>query len=249
MALALQPLDGMNPGIYPLLLGGLAQQRRLEVVANNLANLQTSGFKRDVPLFRMVAPSPQQGNLLPPELVYVAFEGIQIDLGPGPIQHTGVPLDLAIDGPGFFVVQGPEGPRYTRAGHFQMDAGGQVVTPDGLPLLGEGGPIVIPPGREVTIDPEGRVLVDGVEVDRLRIVELDPETLQKEGEGLFRGEGERPAEGYRILQGALEGSNVDPFREMVQMIEALRGFEAYRKALNTLDDLERRIQEVGRVER
>lgn len=230
-------------GLFLALSGATVQERRLEMIANNLANLNTTGFKREIALFDAWVPNGVAKTIGPQ---YGLLRGIATDFSSGPLRRTGAPLDIAIEGEGFFVVQTPQGNRFTRDGHFTLDAEGRLVTQKGMPVLGTGGGITLPAGS-VSIDPEGRVSVRGtevgaqpIEVDTLQVVRFeDPSRLRKVGDGLLSA-GEIFPAGFpeaRLLQGALEGSNVDPIQEMVSMIEVLRLYEAAQKAIQISDDL------------
>ncbi len=220
----------------------------LEVISHNLSNLQTPGFKRHVLSFEneeYQTSETERGFSIRPQK-------LTLDLSQGPIKATGNPLDLAISGDGFFVVQTPMGERFTRKGDFSFDRNGFLVTKEGFQVLGEGGPIEIGRGREIVINESGQVIVDGELIDTLRIVTFSKEAqLIPEGNGLIRVEkGELVAsENFSVKQGFLEDSNVSPIEEMVRLINAVRLFEAYQKALQTsFEDLSRKlIQEVIRV--
>ncbi len=244
----------MNKGIYPVLSGGIAQERRLDILTNNLANLRTTGFKKDYPTFMVETPATDlpvvnQGlNPLGRDQFFVGMEGSFTDYSPGTIQQSGNTLDLAIEGDGFFVVETPEGPRYSRSGNFTLDGGGQLITLEGEPVSGENGPIILPAEGKIEVDGEGRVSVNGSEINRLRIVDFPhPYELKKISANLFAAEGEVPAENYRVLQGAIESSNVNGLKEMTSLIEVLRAYESYQKAMRSLDELTEKANEVGRV--
>jgi flagellar basal-body rod protein FlgG len=219
-----------------------------EVISHNLSNLQTPGFKRHVLSFEneeFEKSETEKGFLIRPTK-------LTLDLSQGLLKPTGNPLDLAISGEGFFVVQTPRGERFTRKGDFSLDRNGFLVTNEGFQVLGEGGPIEIGRGREVVINERGEVTVDGEVIDTLRIVTFSKEArLIPEGNGLIRAEGGEvlPAEGFSVKQGFLEGSNVSPIEEMVRLMNLIRLFEAYQKALQTsFEDLSRKlIQEVIKV--
>ncbi|MFZ5861405.1 MAG: flagellar basal-body rod protein FlgF [Nitrospirota bacterium] len=241
-------------GAYPVLSGAMAQEKRLELITNNLANLNTTGFKRDHAVFGVVqaagaglvgAETPSAE--VPP--VFNALAMVATDFGPGAIRTTGDPLDLAIDGEGFFVVETPNGPRYTRDGHFTLDTEGRVVTMSGYPVLGSGGAITLPVGT-VAVDSDGRMTVDGAEVDTVRVVEVsDPTRLRKVGDNVFEGGGQSETEVVgRIRPGALESSNVNPVAEMTAMIEVMRLYEAAQRAIQTTDAVVgKAVNEVGRT--
>lgn len=259
MAQALLNLSNriMNKGIYPALSGGVAYEKLLSIIANNVANINTSGFKADRPVFRVDTPplSPPVSPIpLHPSSVngeaggfFTEIDGLFTDFSVGGIKQTGSALDMAIDGDGFFVVNTPEGIRYTRSGNFTLDTSGMLTTADGYMVMGENGPIILEPGR-IVIDSEGRITVNGSEVNRLKIVDFEkPYSLEKEHGNMFAGSGEMIAEGYSILQGAIELSNVNPVKEMASMIEVLRGYESYQKMITTMDDASAKANEVGRV--
>ncbi len=247
--------------IYPVLSGALAQEKRLEVITNNLANINTAGFKKDQPLFEGMAllsemsAGPNGGTT--PSPTFETLSQIHTDFTPGSIRRTGEPLDLAIDGEGFFAVQTPRGVRYTRGGSFTIDAQGQIATHDGFPLLGSGGPIIVPPGA-IQVDPEGRLSVKGTEVgaqstdiDTLPLYRFsDRSQLKKTGQTLFEAVGGSaiPYPEGRINQGALEESNVNPVEEMVAMITVMRLYESAQKAIQTADEVASKTSnEVGRL--
>ncbi|HHY97495.1 MAG TPA: flagellar basal-body rod protein FlgF [Firmicutes bacterium] len=276
----------MLRGLYAAASGMLARGIWQDITANNLANLTTPGFKRDFPIFKTFADMlasritdivPDRADLKSPGLMRLNyrervpigtlgmgtdFEGIATDLSQGPLVETGNPLDLAIDGDGFFVVQTPAGERYTRSGSFSLDNLGHLVTQEGFMVMGENGPIALPihgpqaiKGIEVT--ETGAILVSGKPVAQLRIVRFqNPIDIVKEGNGLFRlAQGTAVAQvqpqpaGFSLMvkQGFLEMSNSDPITELVSMIECLRAYETNQKAIAFFDQtLEKAVNEVGR---
>jgi len=224
---------GMSEGIEAM----RAQEERMNQIANNLANVDTVGYKREEVtfwemLFDTADRRPRVGKAL-----RVITDGRQ-----GPTVHTGNPFDLLIDGEGFFRVQTPNGVRYTRAGNFTTDATGQLVTQDGYPVLGTAGTIVVG-HRDFTVDSNGDVRIDGELVNRLEVVAFDdPTSLEKEGGNLFRpaagGGAERPAADYQVIQGALEQSNVNTAIEMTEMIDLQRAYQAQQKVIHTIDEID-----------
>ncbi|RMG16455.1 MAG: flagellar hook basal-body protein [Planctomycetota bacterium] len=215
-------------------------QRRQEAIAHNLANANTVGFKRILVTLSSSRPDGGPGATEAPPVVQVR-EGV--DFRQGDLVRTGAPLDLALDGEGLFAVETPAGERYTRAGNFQRNAEGLLVTPSGHPVLGEGGsPIRLGDGAldEVRVDSSGRVAAPGGSV-RLRLVKFPPATLLPAGEGLFRpraGASPEPAE-VAVRQGYRERSNANPIDELLGLIEVQRSFEAAQRsvqaALRTLE--------------
>lgn len=235
----------MSGGMYLAAAGALIQQQRLEVLANNVANINTAGYKGDQFIFQIPEGEDARSFETP-------FGGIQTlspyappfatftDFRQGALQHTGNPLDMAINGDGFFSIQTPGGIQYTRQGSFALDAEGVLTTPDGYPVLGEGGVITFEEGT-VEIDAEGNVFVDGDEVDRLRIAGFpNGDGLKKAGEGRFvplePQAGRQHPDNTTLSQGYIEAANVNPVRAMTEMIETSRMFEAYQKVITSADE-------------
>jgi flagellar basal-body rod protein FlgG len=224
---------------------GARAERLLTVVSHNLANAATAGFKRElVNLWRLPPEAPHQAA------AYV--DVICRDLGQGAMQVTGGDTDLAIDGPGFFKVETPQGVRYTRNGAFGLNADRQLVTKEGYLVLGKGGPVTLNAlDQQFAIDEEGGVHLDNSLADQILVVDFDhPQDLRPQGQTYFAlgpeaGE-EREARGARVLQGMLEASNIDPVSESVKLITIQRGFEAYLKVLETFTANDRKVvEEVG----
>ena len=246
----------MNAAMYKVLSGAITQMRRLEVVSENLANVNTIGHKGGHVAFAEILAGVSQ----PKERAggFVAVGEQRIDFSQGPMQQTENPLDLAIDGDGFFVIETPRGTRYTRQGNFTRDADGTVVTALGDPLLGESGPLQVT-GKDVQITPEGLVVSGGEEVGKIQVVRFaNPHILSKEGHGLFRGAdgtaqsasapSEEPQEGFSVLQGFVEEANITPLDAMVSLITTQRQFEVYTRAMKTMDAAtERVLTEVARL--
>lgn len=229
--------------------GMLMQQRRLDIAANNLANLNTVGFKKDKVFFHQLAkalaePGETDENRVPGTS--------SVDFSPGALQHTGNSLDVAIDGEGFFVIQTPEGNYYTRAGNFHLDSEGRLVTPDGYPVVTDGGELQIA-GGNATMNERGEVIVNGQSVGRLRVVRFEDLTrLERVGDAYYKtngsGEEDIPPEKINLRIGYLELSNVNPIMEMIHMIEINREFELGQKAINTQDQtLDKLINQAGRI--
>jgi flagellar basal-body rod protein FlgF len=225
------------------LLVGLSRQvalhRELDVISNNVANLNTTGFKGDGAVFEkylMPLARDNQFSGADSRLNFVQDRATWLDLSQGPIQQTGNPLDVAIDGNGYLTVQTPRGERYTRNGALQINATGELVTTEGFKVLGESGPIVFQNSdRDVTINPDGSIRVregSSAKTDssrgKLRLVDFDrPQQLQKDGSSTFlanAGVQPRPAAGAKIVQGAVEKSNVKGVMEMTRLIEVTRSY-------------------------
>ena len=243
----------MERGLFIAATGMLANQLRQDVIANNLANATTAGYKGDravqqafpAMLLQQVQTGQQIGSLsLGTRVADVVTDGSQ-----GAIRNTGNAYDLAIAGDGFFSVQAATGVRYTRDGSFSVDAKNQLVTARGEPVLDKNDrPITIPPGNDrATIDEQGNVIANGRTVATLAVTVLDPQTLRKQGDDLYQGTPQRGDAQGRVEQGYLEQSNVNSVREMVDLIETMRSFEASQKVTQSLDETLGKAIEVGRL--
>src|SRR5882757_499060 len=211
----------------------IALQRELDVVANNIANLNTNGFKADQVVFQehlmpLARANQFRGN--DKQVSFVQDRATWLDLSQGPVEPTGNPLDVAISGNGYLTVQTPRGERYTRNGALQINGTGQLVTSEGNPVLGEAGPIQFQPGdRQVTISLDGTISVrEGTsktdsQRGTLRLVALDGgQQLQKDGSSTFTTTGggqPQPTKTSRVVQGSIEKSNVRGVIKMSRMIE------------------------------
>ncbi|WP_421900955.1 flagellar basal-body rod protein FlgF [Maridesulfovibrio sp.] len=253
----------MRSSIFSALFGAMSNEHRIDISANNLANVNTTGFKRDNCAFQdtfirfahdYVAdakPYLRDKDQLP-EAKIMARPRLSeevIDMSQGSFQKTGNPLDLAIRGDGFFKVQKNGETLLTRNGVFTLSSEGTLVTEQGYPVMANGGEVNLPPRSRVAVDGEGVIFADGQEVGRLDFVQpADYRALKKQGENLFINEGgEIPAEG-EVAQGYIEKSNVEVVNEMVAMIECQRSFEMYQKMITTTDQLDQKvIQQVGRA--
>lgn len=259
----------MIRGFYAAAAGMVAQLTRQEVVANNLANVNTPGFKRDVTPLIAGRELPTAGDFHGTLSVasrtgshrwFIGTVGTGSlvdqsipDLSQGPLRQTGNELDLALHGDAHFIVQGYAGETlYTRVGSFSRDGEGRLVSPEGFLLVGQEGPIVLPPG-EVRVDEDGAVLLDGQVVDQIKLTAFAPDTpYRKVGFNVFVPEDpdEAPLEQVSVLvkQGYLEGSNVDPAESMTEMMSIMRAYEANQRILQMQDQaLERAVNDLGRV--
>lgn len=227
--------------MYTATAGRSAIHTQMQVIANNLANMNTSGFKAERILFEKEAQEvgmlneSMSDDISNPKNMptdeFVKLAGTYTDFSTGEIQVTRNPLDVAIDGEGMFVVNTPQGERYTRSGEFNLDSQGRLVTSGGFPVQGQGGDIIIT-GSNVAIADNGEVTVNGKLVGQLRLVTLDPQTAVRQERQLFAaGPGSSPQEvtDVRVRGGALESSNVNAVRELTDMIFAARLFEAMDK--------------------
>jgi len=246
----------MDSGLYTAYSGLRATADALDVVSNNLANVNTTGFKGDETFLRIFnhAATAAGAGPLDSALNDSSFiRGTVSNFQPGVMKATGNELDVSIEGTGFLVVQGPSGLYYTRNGNLHLNGEGGLVTAEGFPVLGENGPIRLPSGR-VVISAAGDIEVGGANVERLKVVDFkDKHVLEKVGNSLFRSLGPEgtPLERgqLNIRQGTLEQSNVNPVKEMMLMIDVMRRFEALQKTIftmmNTVND--RSINQIGRI--
>lgn len=247
----------MSGGMYLAASGAMVQQLRLEMLANNVANINTIGYKGEKSVFRVdvqdgVPAGPEGSSEVQPLSPYAPPFYAVVDFSQGAIRQTGNPLDVAINGDGFFSIQTPEGLQYTRQGSFTLDPNGVLVTPDGFPVLGEGGPITIEAGS-LEIDMQGNVLLDGDAVDQLQLTAFDDlGVLKKAGNGRFvvtdqNIQGQTP-ENTTVSQGYLETANVNPVQAMTEMIETSRAFEAYQKVIQSVDEAtSKSINDIGKT--
>ena len=225
----------MPEGIYLALSGAVAQEQALEIVSNNLSNASTTGFKQADLGFREALADAQQQS------AGVSATRIVTDFGNGAIQKTGRALDVAQTGPGFFVVQTPNGARYTRSGALAVSADGVLGSLDGLPILGEGGAIRVDGPGELDIDHEGLVWQSNTFIGRLRTVEFNnPGRLVREGGNLFKASpGDAPVDvDTRVEPRALERSNVSPIRSMTELVMISRAHEMFHRAIETLRSID-----------
>ncbi|HJT18944.1 MAG TPA: flagellar hook-basal body protein [Nitrospira sp.] len=255
----------MNRAIYPILSGALAQERSLQVFANNVANVNTAGFKQDQQGFqailsrRISGPGPIPGvqtiahRLLavpsgPAERVYAAPHITRTNFDIGRTRMTGNSLDVAIQGDGFFEIKTPQGTRYTRSGMFSLDNRRRLVTGAGFPVMGLKGEIKIPPGT-IQINAVGGIQVDGQSVGTLKVLQFDEKNMPgKSADGLFVGGKGKTMATPMLHPGHLEESNVNSLGEMVKMIQGMRSYESAQKMIQTIDRMaETAIQDVGRV--
>ncbi|MBX6426894.1 MAG: flagellar basal-body rod protein FlgF [Variibacter sp.] len=224
-----------------------ALRRAMDVTANNIANVNTTGYKADGVVFEEFVDTPaRDGRFAGADrrVSFVADRATWHDLRQGPVQETGNPLDIAVSGDAFLVVQTPRGERYTRNGALQINANGELVTSEGYPVLGDAGPIVIQPqDRGLAIASDGSVTVANGTRGRLRLVEFaDPSRLQKDGSSTFAapaGVQPQPATLSRVVQGALEKSNVQSVVEISRMIEITRAYTSIAQITQAQSDLRR----------
>ncbi len=244
--------QGLHPytrlGHMEALEGAVILERKLDVIANNMANIDTVGFKKQGITFAEHLLSQVDGTkrTAKGELGWTNF-------APGNLRVTGNPLDFAIEGKGFFVIDTPNGKMYTRAGNFTLDAQNQLVTQEGYPVLGNGAPIVLEDttGKGLWLSGDGRFFVDSTQTGAIDVVSFDnPQALQRMGGNLFsappRAGAAIPVDA-RVKQGYLEDSNVNPLETMIQLIDVYRSYEVQQKALQTVDQMDNQAaSEVGK---
>jgi flagellar basal-body rod protein FlgF len=225
----------------------MALRRELEVVSNNIANLNTTGFKADTAIFEeflMPRASADQFNRGDRKMSFVQDRSTWHDHGQGPLRQTGNPLDVAIDGKAFLVVQTPSGERYTRNGSMQINAAGELVTSEGHKVLGDGGTIQFQTNdKEIAFNRDGTITVPGGARGKLRLVQFDDvQRLQKDGSSTFKapaGVDALPAQNPHVIQGSIEQSNVKSVIEMTRMIEVTRHYTQMSSMLQTHHDMRR----------
>ena len=208
--------------------------RQMDVIATNLANINTTGFKAEQMIFTEQLEETAEG-----EFISIVHDvGFTRNLAEGPLSGTGSPLDLAIHGRGYFVVDTPDGTRYTRHGVFQLDASRQIVTTEGNPVLNSGGaPITVPEDTSnIVVARDGTISADTTEIGKIQIVRFaDEQALIKTGSGLYDAETQtaEPTTESEILQGTVESSNVSGVTEITRMIDTVRSYQAAAKLADT----------------
>lgn len=228
-------------------------EKKMEAVSNNIANMGTSSFKKACTSFREVLAKCSDGSIRSGTTMILGT-----DFSPGEMKQTGNPLDVALQGPGFFKVETPQGVVYTRNGSFTQNNEGILVTSDGYPVLGQGGQITLK-GSNIEINDHGGISMDQSgdgrmsEIDRLTVVNFeDTSVLEKVGDSSYRSKStsaqETPADDTKVQQGFLEQSNINPVQEMIDLIQIQRTYEFYRKVIQSYDELESRLyNDVGRL--
>ncbi len=232
---------------YVMLSRQGALRRQMTAVANNIANMNTHGFKGERMLFvDHLVRSKGGESLLPDKVAYVRDVASYRVLDEGPLQETGNPLDLAIHGKGYFVIETEQGPRYTRDGHFRLDETGRLVTQAGRPVLGQGdAPILLAPEDvDIRVSRDGTMSSNQGQIGRLRIVAFDNERALQREAGARYSSTEDPIDMERpdVVQGMIEGSNVQPILEMVRMIDVHR---AYQRSKSFIEKEDERIKKLA----
>jgi len=249
----------MIKNIFSPLTGALSRERALDIIANNLANTNTTAFKQEKVSFQLIPSEPEKRyfNPLPPanyrinfdeqmpfvgnEHAYVSIGQIKKDFTQGPKIETRNPLDMMIEGDGFFVVQTHQGVRYTRAGEFSINKEGVLTTKSGLPILGKRG-LIYTGNHQVEVNQHGEIYLHDRYVDSLQIASIkDKEQLENIGYNLLYYNGDPSSvatlENPHVEQGALEGSNVNAIANLTAMILTHRSVEAYQKTMRQYDQI------------
>ena len=234
----------MDKSLYIAMSGAKQTLLAQTANANNLANAQTSGFKSDLEQFRSM---PVYGPGFPSR-VYAMAERPGTDLSPGAIQQTGRELDVAVEGDGWIAVQGSDGKEaYTRAGDLRITPEGLLQTGTGLQVMGQDGPISLPPAQKLEIGKDGTISMvplganatNTAVIDRIKLVKPELQNLEKRSDGLMHLKDNKTAEAsaeVTLVQGAIEGSNVNTIGAMVDMIELSKNFELQTKVMKSADE-------------
>jgi flagellar basal-body rod protein FlgF len=233
----------------------MALRRQMDVIATNIANVSTPGYKAERIMFAELlagkAPYPASTTGSRPGLSFVNEAGMLRDTSDGGMTQTGNALDLAMNGPGYFVVDTPSGPRYTRQGGFRLNQDGRIVTADGYPLLdAQNRPISIRPGEtRIEISTKGAVTTESGEVGRIQIAQFENEqAMRKIGAGLYETDQDPIPGDAEVRQGMIENSNVKAVNEITTMMDILRRYQSAQKIIESEHDLERKaIDKLSRM--
>ncbi len=236
----------MNGAIYPIMSGSIAQEHRLATVMNNIANLETAGYRKDRPVFEMMPFTEAAKTVHRYDQMRFPTVGVMVhaepDLSAGKLRQTEDSTDLAIDGEGFFAVETGEGTRYTRTGKVTRDERGVLTTKEGFPIHGKNGRITVPEG-ELIVRADGKIAVKlpgkdkDIVIDTLKLVTFDTtREVRRVGTTLLDGTPLEARATGSIRQGFREDSNVNPFHEIQAMIDAVRAYQAAQKVITTIDE-------------
>lgn len=246
----------MDKMLYVAMTGASQNALAQRAHANNLANISTSGFQRDLEQARSM---PVFGDSFPAR-AYAMTERPATDFSPGAMQETGRDLDIAIGGDGFIAVQAPDGSEaYVRTASLNIDALGVLRAGNGMPVMGNGGPIAVPPEQKVEIGQDGTISIRAMgegprvmaEVDRIKLVNPDVKTLNKGLDGMIHTKSGQPADAdanVQVVSGFLEASNVNAVEEMTSVLALSRQFELHVKMMNTAkegDEAMARVLQIG----
>ena len=245
----------MDNALYVGLSRQMVLRREMDIVANNIANADTTGFKVESLMEKTDPQAPAFTLQGPRPVKFVNADGVARDFGQGTLRRTDAPLDVGIEGQGFFQVSSPSGPRYTRDGRFRLDDTGRLVTEAGLPVMDDGGgEITLEPDKgALSIAEDGTITQGTTRVAKLGVYKFQTlATLEKAGDNLYQNtSNQQPqsADQARVRQGMLEGSNVKPVLEITRMIEVSRAYEQISKIMDSTSELARSaVQRMGRVQ-
>jgi flagellar basal-body rod protein FlgG len=239
---------------YVTVAGKFVNEKRLDIISNNIANSLTAGYKAVKPVFSMVSNADTStGDGSPLKNAYVGIYDTFIDFSDAAVIDSGSSFDMAIIGNGYFVIQGENGNLYTRNGQFTVDSRNRLVTMSGDPVMGKGGEINIDAtgGNNILIENDGSIYLGKDLIDTVKIVDFqDKKGLRPVGKSYFMNENEAEPEItpdlYSIRQGSYEGSNVNIFREMIDLIQTMRAYECYTKVDQMFSDVNGKLVELGK---
>ncbi|OGQ93944.1 MAG: flagellar basal-body rod protein FlgF [Deltaproteobacteria bacterium RIFOXYD12_FULL_57_12] len=240
----------MPSGFYSALSGGIAKMQAMETISHNLSNVNTSGFKRGRTLFEALMSSATQTQEAK-GINLTKIRGNHVDFAQGYLQTTGGELDFAIEGEGFFKVQGDDGIFYTRSGQFQRGNDGTLLTNSNYKVLDSSNQPIILPATSFEVDEGGNIFTEGGEAGRLALFTAEnANAFYKQNGTMFAlpaGNADREVEKPVVVRGSLESSNINIMQEMALMIDAQRTFEAYQKAMKTYSTIGSKLDELGSV--
>jgi flagellar basal-body rod protein FlgF len=245
----------MENALYVGLSRQMVLQRQMDIIANNIANVDTTGFKVESLLEKTDARAPAMTLGGPRPVKFVSPDGVARDFGQGALRQTGGELDMAIDGQGFFQVRTPQGDRFTRDGRFKTDDTGRLITETGAAVLDEGGGEIVIDAEKgaVAIGADGTITQGRDQVGKVAMVKFaTPAVLEKAGDNLYRNVTNgtpQPATDAKLRQGMLEGSNVNSVLEITRMVEVSRAYESTAKMIDAQADLAKTaVERLGRVQ-
>ena len=243
----------MDNTLYVSLSRQMTLRREMDIIANNIANVDTTGFKVENLMVRTEPAAPASMKDGPNPVKFVLDDGVARDFTQGSFRTTGSAFDLAIEGKGFFQVETASGERYTRDGRFTLSPDGRLTTQEGDPVMGEGGEIVLDPAKgQISIAQDGTISQADEKVGKVAVFLFDDRSvLDKDRGNLFKNTSNaqaNPDTASRVRQGMLEGSNVNPILQITRMIEVSRAYESVVKTMENTADLSRRaVERLGRV--
>ncbi|MFZ5720840.1 MAG: flagellar basal-body rod protein FlgF [Pseudomonadota bacterium] len=245
----------MDNALFVGLSRQMVLRKEMDIIANNIANMDTAGFKVESMMQKTEPKAPAVTLGGPRPVKFVSPDGVARDFGQGALTKTGATFDMAIEGEGFFQLQTPEGARFTRDGRFTLDQNGRLVTQAGHAVLDDGGAEILldPEQGEVSVGIDGSITQNGERAGRVGMYQFaNAGVLEKAGDNLFRNGSNlqpQPALEARLRQGHLEGSNVKPVLEITRMVEVSRSYERTAKMIDSQFDLSRRaVERLGKVQ-